>query len=126
MRLSCYWVYLWVHGIAMEDTGYPQKGEGWDASLQTRVVFGVNPRGMSLLGREAVTVGAAGPVSRSVWRDSSICACAICGSLGPSRLQREDGFLRGPGLTVLLSRDPPASGPDHCLVGVCVAKNQNI
>ena len=106
MCLSCYWVYLWVHGIALIDEGYPEKGKLGDSSLQTRVVVGVNSRRMSLLGQEAVTVGAAGSVSRSRWRHASICACAICGSLGPSRVQQEDGFLRGPGLTVLLSRDP--------------------
>ena len=87
--------------------GLSEERQGGNSSLPMRVVVSVNPRRMSLFGREAVTVGAAWSVSRSFWRDAGICACAIDGSLGPSRLQREDDFvLRGQGLMVLLSRDP--------------------
>ena len=89
----------------MIDEDFPQNRKGGDSSLQTRVVVSVNPRRMSLFGREAVNVGAAGSLSKSSWRDASICVCAVCGSLGPSCLQREDGVLPGPGLLVLLSRD---------------------
>ena len=90
--------------------GLYEKRKVVNSSLQMRVVVSVNPRRISLLGREAVTVGAAGSVAMSLWRDASMCVCVVCGSLGPSRLQREDGVWRGPGLLVLLmvllSRDP--------------------
>ena len=40
-------------------------------------------------------------------------------------LQREDGVVRGPGLLLLLSGDP-TTDPDHYVVGLCGAKNQDV
>jgi hypothetical protein len=90
----------------MIEEGCLKKSNWGDASLQTCVVVSVNPRQRFRLGREAVIVGAAGSVSRSLYWDASTCVYGVCRSLGPSRLQTEEVCVRGPGLLVLLSRDP--------------------
>jgi hypothetical protein len=115
MRLSCCWVCVWVRGVALMGVGRPENGRWITRALKKGVFDSATPRRKSLLGREAVSGGAAGKFVQGmcgVTRERA-SELFVGGSLQPRRLLREDGLVRGPG-----SLDgAPLQGPRSLITG---------